>query len=132
MEPGKNLKLLLVDDDEASRILIRDILEGANVTILECGCGIEAMELYKKYAWELDLVLLDIRLPDCNGWELVRQFRLINPLVIFIAISATSPPIPAAASPATEPQYPRLSSGLISFGEVSSCALSLRDFPVIV
>jgi CheY-like chemotaxis protein len=91
MEPGKNLKLLLVDDDEASRILIRDILEGANVTILECGCGIEAMELYKKYAWELDLVLLDIRLPDCNGWELVRQVRLINPLVIFIAISAISP-----------------------------------------
>ena len=83
-------KLLIVDDDEANRILIRDILEGANVTILECCCGNQALDLYKKYAWEIDLVLLDIRLPDCNGWELLRQFRQINPLAIFVAISATS------------------------------------------
>jgi CheY-like chemotaxis protein len=86
-----NPKLLLIDDDEANRILIRDILEGANVTILECGCGNEALDLFKKYAWELDLVLLDIRLPDFNGWELLRQFRMINPLVIFVAISAILP-----------------------------------------
>ena len=89
-KPTKH-KLLLIDDDEPSRILIRDILEGANVTILECDCGNEALDLYKKYAWEIDLVLLDIRLPDCNGWELLRQFRQINPLVIFVAISAISP-----------------------------------------
>jgi DNA-binding response OmpR family regulator len=86
-----NRKLLLIDDDEPARLLIRDILETANVTILECGCGNEALNLFKKYAWELDLVLLDIRLPDCSGWELLRQFRQINPLVIFVAISATSP-----------------------------------------
>jgi len=84
-------KLLLIDDDEPARLLIRDILEGANVTIIECGCGNEALNLFKKYAWELDLVLLDIRLPDCNGWELLKQFKLVNPLVPFVAISATSP-----------------------------------------
>jgi len=84
-------KLLLIDDDEANRILIRDILVGANVIILECGCGNEALGLYKKYAWELDLVLLDIRLPDCNGWELLKQFRQINPLVIFVGVSAILP-----------------------------------------
>jgi len=89
LKPPTTPKLLLIDDDESSRILIRDILEGANVTILECGCGNEALDLYKKYAWEIALVLLDIRLPDCNGWELLRQFRQINPLVIFVAISAT-------------------------------------------
>ena len=83
-------KLLLIDDDESSRILIRDILEG-NVIILECGCGNQALDLYKKYTWEIDLVLLDIRLPDCNGWELLSKFRQINPLVIFVAISASSP-----------------------------------------
>ena len=82
-------KLLLIDDDEPARLLIHDILEGANVTIIECGCGKEALDLFKKYAWELDLVLLDIRLPDCSGWELLREFRQINPLVIFVAISAT-------------------------------------------
>ena len=91
MTSGNNRKLLLIDDDEPARLLIRDILEGANVTIIECGCGNEALDLFKKYAWELDLVLLDIRLPDCNGWELLKQFKLVNPLVPFVAISATSP-----------------------------------------
>jgi CheY-like chemotaxis protein len=72
-------------------MLIRDILEGANVTILECSCGNEALDLFKKYAWEIDLVLLDIKLPDGNGWELLKHFKEINPLVPFVAISAISP-----------------------------------------
>jgi|ERR1035437_2801846 CheY-like chemotaxis protein len=90
-QPSATPKLLLIDDDEANRMLIRDILEGANVTIMECGCGIDALDLFKKYAWEFNLVLLDIHLPDCNGWELLKQFKLINPLVIFVALSAISP-----------------------------------------
>jgi CheY-like chemotaxis protein len=84
-------KLLLIDDDSSSRLLICDILEGANVTILECSCGNEGLELFKKYSWEIDLVLLDIKLPDYNGWELLRYCKLVNPLVPFVVISATSP-----------------------------------------
>jgi len=56
-------KLLLVDDDEATRILIKDVLEGANISIIELDCGLEAFYLFKKYSWEIDLVLLDIKLP---------------------------------------------------------------------
>jgi hypothetical protein len=44
-------KLLLNDDDVSARLLIHDILEGANVTIIECGCGNEALDLFKKYKW---------------------------------------------------------------------------------
>jgi len=90
-QPSTTPKLLIIDDDEPTRILIRDILEGANVTIMECGCGNEALCLFKKYAWEFDLVLLDIHLPGCMGWELLKQFRQMNPLVPIIAVSAILP-----------------------------------------
>jgi CheY-like chemotaxis protein len=83
-------KILIIDDDEATRLLISEILKGTKVSILETKSGKEAYNIYKKYSNEIDLVLLDIKLPDCNGWELLKQFRQINPLVIFVAVSAIS------------------------------------------
>jgi CheY-like chemotaxis protein len=83
-------KLLIVDDDETTRLLITEILKGTKVNILETRSGVEAHNLYKKYSCEIDLVLLDIKLPDCNGWELLKQFRQINPLVPCVAASAIS------------------------------------------
>lgn len=84
-------KILLVDDDEATHILIRGILEGANINIIESWCGMEAHSLFRKYSRETDLILLDIKLPDCNGWELIRQFRSENYIKPIIAISAMNP-----------------------------------------
>jgi CheY-like chemotaxis protein len=86
-----NRKLLIIDDDEATRLLITEILEGTKVSIMETGCGMEARNLFKEYSFEIDLVLLDIKLPDYNGWELLKQFRQENPLVPVIALSAILP-----------------------------------------
>jgi CheY-like chemotaxis protein len=68
-----------------------EILEGANVTIIECGCGKEAISLFKQHCADLVLVLLDINLPRCNGWDLAKQFRKIKPGVPIIAVSAIAP-----------------------------------------
>ena len=84
-------KLFLVDDDPSSRLLITEILEGANVNIIECGCGKEAISLFREHREEIVLVLLDIKLSDCSGWELLHLFRLEKPDVPAIAISAISP-----------------------------------------
>jgi CheY-like chemotaxis protein len=80
--------LLLIDTDEPSRILIKDILAACNITITEATTGWEALHLFEKLSEQLQLVLLDIKLPDCNGWDLLKHFRQINPLVILIAVSA--------------------------------------------
>jgi len=81
-------KILLIDDDEATRILINEILNGSNIYVIEAGCGNEGFNLFKKHSEEIDLVLLDIKLPDCMGWELIRQFRTENQFIPIIALSA--------------------------------------------
>jgi PleD family two-component response regulator len=65
MSKGKP-KIFVVDDDLANRILMSEILEGANVAIIECGCGREAVLLFQKHYADIVLVILDIQLPKCN------------------------------------------------------------------
>ena len=85
-----NPKLFIIDDDEATRILIAEILDNLNVDIVEAECGKAALELFKMHNEDVFLVLLDIRLPDCTGWELVKQLRVINSSVSIVALSALS------------------------------------------
>jgi CheY-like chemotaxis protein len=82
---------LIVEDDEASRILAKDVLECLNVTIIETGYAEEALSLFKKHNSEFALVLLDLTLPRWDGCELLKQFREINPLIPAIAVSALRP-----------------------------------------
>jgi CheY-like chemotaxis protein len=84
-------KLLVVEDNEAARILIKEILGNINVTIIETGCAEEAICLFKKFNHEIVLVLLDMRLPNWDGCELLKQLRNINPLVPAISMSALTP-----------------------------------------
>lgn len=81
-------EILLVDDDEATRILIKEILNDFNILVIETRCGIEGLNQFKKHSEEIDLVLMDIKLPDCMGWDLIRQFRIENMEVPIIALSA--------------------------------------------
>ena len=81
-------KLFIVDDDVATRLLIAEIVDVLSVDIVEAESGAAAVDLFKIYTNEIVLVLLDIRLPDCTGWELVKQLRVINPSVSIVALSA--------------------------------------------
>jgi CheY-like chemotaxis protein len=56
-------KILIIDDDCSSRILISEILADANVIIIECGCGKDVLSLFKQYCDDIVLVLMDIKLP---------------------------------------------------------------------
>ncbi len=83
--------LLIIDDDKITRMLIKDILEGSGIPILESGCGEHAFELFKKHRGKIGLILLDIRLPDCDGWVLIGTIRQLDQHVPVIAISAILP-----------------------------------------
>ena len=65
--------ILLVDDDETNRKLIRVILAGRNYRILEAGSVEAAMEILKQE--RPDLLLLDIRLGEGSGLDLIRAIR---------------------------------------------------------
>ena len=84
-------KLLLAEDDEPCRILVSEILLGANVQIFKAWDGINAKKIYSQHASEIELVIIDICLPGLDGFELLKQIKIINPHVISLALSALAP-----------------------------------------
>ncbi|MBN2523831.1 MAG: response regulator [Bacteroidales bacterium] len=92
MKKGSNRRILLIiDDDKSTRMLIKDILEDTGILIMESVCGEKAYELIKNYREKIGLVLLDIWLPDCDGWSLIGSIRQLDQKIPVIAISAILP-----------------------------------------
>lgn len=73
MSHNETHRILVVDDEVAVRRFLRNLLEGAGFTLFEAGTGGEALEAMKKK--HPDLVLLDLRLPDMTGVEVLRVMR---------------------------------------------------------
>jgi PAS domain S-box-containing protein len=84
---GKILKILIVEDDEASDYLITAILNAINCEISHVKNGVEAIKACRNNP-DFDLVLMDIRLPDLDGYEATRQIRQFNTELIIIAQTA--------------------------------------------
>jgi CheY-like chemotaxis protein len=66
-------KLLIVDDEEGVRSLVRMTLESDKYDILEAHTGTDAMNLVREHL--PDLVLLDVMLPDISGVEVCRALK---------------------------------------------------------
>jgi two-component system, OmpR family, phosphate regulon response regulator PhoB len=66
-------KLLIVDDEDGLRSLVRMTLDSDSYQILEAQEGRQALEIAR--AHHPDLVLLDVMLPDVSGIEICRQIK---------------------------------------------------------
>lgn len=67
-------KILVVEDDESLRQLYVDILTQEGYMVESAKDGLEGLEKLKKGGW--DLALLDIVLPEINGFEIARRVKL--------------------------------------------------------
>jgi two-component system, cell cycle sensor histidine kinase and response regulator CckA len=67
--------VLIADDQAAVRKLARHMLEPNGHRVIEAGDGIEALALAREHASELDLLLLDVRMPGLNGDEVLARLR---------------------------------------------------------
>ena len=83
----KNLKILIAEDDETSGILLSTFVSEFSNEIIKSKTGREAIEVCLNNP-DLDLILMDIQMPDLNGYEATRQIRKFNKDVVIIAQTA--------------------------------------------
>jgi len=81
------LKILIVEDDLPSDLLLTLIFEKFKFEILHAKTGNEALKICLNNP-DINLILMDIRLPEINGFEATKQIRKFNKKVIIIAQTA--------------------------------------------
>lgn len=86
-QPERKFKILLAEDDEDSVFLFSELIKKYNTEIIFSQTGVQAVEICQRIP-DLDLILMDIRLPEMNGYEATRLIRNFNKKVIIIAQTA--------------------------------------------
>ena len=68
---GTARRVLVVDDERSIRLLCRVNLSASGIDVLEAESGLKALELARRE--QPDLVLLDVMMPDVDGWTVARE-----------------------------------------------------------
>lgn len=70
-----NIRILYIEDEPGNRMLVRRILEAEGFSVVEAVDGLSGLEMAAEMCQDLDLILLDINLPEIDGYDLARRFR---------------------------------------------------------
>jgi two-component system KDP operon response regulator KdpE len=95
-------RILLVEDEDLNRTLVKAVLARAAVTAVRDATVIDAGNLAvarrKLATEEVDLILLDMNLPDGNGLSLAQELSEVSPRPVVIAVTASVLPQDRAAA----------------------------------
>lgn len=82
----EKLKVLVVDDEERMRKLVKDFLTRHDFQVLEAADGEEAIDVFFNDK-KIDLVILDVMMPRMNGWEALETIRKFSrvPVIMLTA-----------------------------------------------
>ncbi len=75
----RDFLILVVDDDEEVRKVIRAMLEWQGYSVMTAADPDEAQSIFSRYRDEIGLIIIDIILPEMNGWELAFELKRTKP-----------------------------------------------------
>jgi DNA-binding response OmpR family regulator len=97
------MKILVIDDDPATTDLLKLILEPATSNVLTANSGPEGIQIVRTAC--PDIVILDLMMPDMNGWQVCKIIREFSHVSILILSALDSPGLVAAALDAGADDY---------------------------
>lgn len=76
--PGSGV-ILVAEDEDAVRAHVQRILQRAGYTVLQANNGARAVELFRQHQVAIDLVLLDVVMPELDGWQAFLVIEALKP-----------------------------------------------------
>ncbi|HAZ02841.1 MAG: histidine kinase [Bacteroidetes bacterium GWF2_42_66] len=86
MDENIKPQILIAEDVESNFLYLNAVLSKIDAKIFWAKNGTEAVEIFKKQ--NIDLILMDLQMPDMNGFEATKAIKIINPNVPVIAQTA--------------------------------------------
>jgi CheY-like chemotaxis protein len=80
------MKLLIVEDNQAVRRLLKSVLEGLASEVFECEDGGEALAVYARH--QPDWVLMDVKMKRLDGLAATRQIRAVYPEARIVIVTS--------------------------------------------
>ena len=85
----KDKTILIAEDDDINYCLLVEMLKGTNATILWAKNGQQSIDIIKKHP-ETDLILMDIRMPEMDGYQATKKIKKMNkdiPIIVQTAFA---------------------------------------------
>ncbi|QNO16972.1 response regulator transcription factor [Caproicibacterium amylolyticum] len=70
-------RILVVDDEEKIRLLIRKYAEFEGYAVVEAGDGMEAVQTCRDHPRDFDLIVMDVMMPELDGFSAVKEIRKV-------------------------------------------------------
>lgn len=86
-DPAKPLKILIAEDEETNALYLKTILGQLKYDLIFAKNGKEAVETYKKNQ-DIKLILMDIRMPEMDGFQATKLIKTMDSPVVIIAQTA--------------------------------------------
>lgn len=86
----KKPTILYIDDDESSLFLLKIQLKNYDINVLTEWNGILGLQTYLKMKDQIDIVLVDLKLPYMSGYDVISEIKKINKNVPIIIMTANN------------------------------------------
>ena len=88
----QNKVILIAEDEETNYLLVEKLLKSVHATLLRAKTGKEAVDIVKS-GQNIDLILMDMKMPEMDGIEAAKIIRMLNPKLPIIAQTCYEPDI---------------------------------------